>query len=63
MKYESPTFNGSQVIANDKVLRYVGQRSRSKSQEQKIWYERKGIITKNEHVTYKSPTHVSLLQK
>ena len=56
MKYESHTSNGSKVIANVKVFRYVSQRSGSRSQSQNIWYEQKGHITRNVHVKYKSPT-------
>ena len=38
-----------------KVFRYVGQRSRSRSQGQRFWYQQKGFITGNVHVKYKSP--------
>ena len=41
MKYESPAFNGSEVMANVKIFRYVGQRSRSSSQGQNFWHEGK----------------------
>ena len=37
---------------NVKVFRYVGQTS----QGQKFWNEQKGLIIKNVHVKYKSPT-------
>ena len=43
-------------MAKVKVLRYVGQRSRSSSLGQNFWYGRKGLITRNVHVKYGSST-------
>ena len=39
-----------------KVLRHEGQRSQSRSLGQNFWHERKGLITKNVHLTYESTT-------
>ena len=38
----------------------MGQTQRSRSQDQKLWYPRKGLITRNTHVKYQSSsTHCS----
>ena len=34
----------------------VCQTSRSRSQGQKLWYQKKGLATRNTHVQYESPT-------
>ena len=38
----------------------VGQSSRSRSQGQKLWYHAKGLVLKNTHVKYESPTSYGL---
>ena len=43
-------------MVNVIVFRYMGRRSQSRSQGQKFWYEPKGLITRNVHVKYESPT-------
>ena len=40
-KHESPTSNGSKVLVNVKVFRYVGQRSQSRPQGRKFGMNRK----------------------
>ena len=37
-----------------KVFRYVGQRSQSMSRHQQLWYDQKGLVTRNVHVKYES---------
>ena len=39
-----------------KVFSYVGQRLRSRSPGKKNWYGWKGLLTRNVHVKYDSPT-------
>ena len=38
------------------IFSKVGQTSRSRSQGQKLWYHVKGLVTRNTHVQYESPT-------
>ena len=39
----------------------VGQTSRSRSQGKKLWYQVKGLVTRNVHVKYES--HISSCMK
>ena len=59
-KYESPTSEGKKVITNKKCDRQnfpnVGQRSRSRSRAQNLWYRRKGVVIRNTYAKYESPT-------
>ena len=48
--------NDSKVTTNVKVFRHLGKRSWSRSQGENFWYEQKGLITRNVHVKYESPT-------
>ena len=41
--------DGSKVMANVKVFRKVSQRSMSRSQGQKFWYQCKGFAIRNTH--------------
>ena len=34
----------------------VGQRSRSRSRAQNLWYHRKGVVIRNKNAKYESPT-------
>ena len=43
-------------MANAKFFRYVCIWSRSRSEGQKFWYERKGLVTRNIHVEYENPS-------
>ena len=54
-KYESPICYGSEVMITVKVLFHSGQRSRSRSQGQKYWHQRKDLATRNTRVKHKSP--------
>ena len=56
MKYESPTSSGLEAMAKVKVFLKVGQTSRSRSLGQNFWYPRKGLVTRNVHMKYDSPT-------
>ena len=56
MKYESPTSSGTEAMAKVKVFLKVGQTSRSRSLGQKFWYPWKGLVTRNAHMKYESPT-------
>ena len=38
-----------------KVFLKVGQTLRSRSLGQKLWYDMKGLVTRNTHVKYESP--------
>ena len=53
MQYESPITCGKKVMAKVKVYSKVGQTSRSRGQ--KLWYQVKGLVTRNTHVQYESP--------
>ena len=57
MKYESPVSHGSEIMTKVKVFLKVGQTSRSMSLSQKlpVWYDVKGLVTRNGHVKYESP--------
>ena len=55
MKYESPVSHGSEIMTKVKVFFKVGQTSRSRSLGQKLWYDVKGLVTRNTHVKYESP--------
>ena len=35
--------------------KFLGQSSRSRSQGQKLWYHKKGLVTRNAHVQYENP--------
>ena len=43
-------------MAKVKVFFKVGQTSRSRLQGQKFWYPWKGLVTRNVHMKYESPT-------
>ena len=47
MKYESPASYGSLVMTKVKVFFKVGQTSKSWSLGQKLWYDVKGLVTRN----------------
>ena len=47
-------------MANVKVFSKVGQTSRSRSQGKKLWYQLKGLVIRNTHVKYESPTSYAL---
>ena len=53
MKYESCISSYMNVIAKVKSFSKVGQISRS--QGQKLWYQVKGLVTRNTHVQYDIP--------
>ena len=55
MKYESTTSSGKKVRPWLKFSFKVGQTSRSRSQGKKLWYQVKGLVTRNTHVQYASP--------
>ena len=42
-------------MANVKVFQKVGQRSRSRSQVQNLWYRWKGLVLRITHAKYESP--------
>ena len=56
MKYESPTSSGEEAMTKVKVILKVGQTSRSRSLGQNFWYPWKGLVTRNVHMKYESPT-------
>ena len=56
MKYESPTSSSQEAMAKVKVFLKVCQTSRSRSLGHKFWYPWKGLITRNVHMKYESPT-------
>ena len=59
MEYENPSSSGKNVMAKVKVFQNyfqkVGQTSRSRSLGQKLWYEVKGLVTRNAYMQYESP--------
>ena len=55
-KYEVSISWGSKNITKVKVFRHVGQRSKSLGQN--FGHQCKGLITRNAHVKYKSPTSI-----
>ena len=46
-----PSLNSSK----DSSFLKAGQTSRSRSRGQKLWYQEKGLVTRNTHVQYESP--------
>ena len=59
-KYESPTSEGKKVISKPKKcdgqnFPNIGQRSRSRSHAQNLWYHRKSVVIRNTHAKYESP--------
>ena len=48
--YESPVSHGSEIMTKVKVFCKVGQTSRSRSLGQKLWYDVKGLVTRNTHM-------------
>ena len=55
MQYESPSSSGLKVMAKVKVFEKIGQTSRSRSLGQKLWYDVKGLVSRNTYVKYESP--------
>ena len=55
IEYESPVSYGRRVMCRVKVFSKVGQRSRSRSHDQNLWYHRKGLVIRNRHAKYESP--------
>ena len=55
MQYESPSSSVLKVMAKVKVFSKVSQTSRSRSLGEKLWYDVKGLVTKNAHTQYESP--------
>jgi hypothetical protein len=54
LKYQSPDTFGSKDIAQVKVFLELGQSSRSRSQSQKSWYQKKGLFIMLLHLKYQS---------
>ena len=54
--YGSPTSSGKELWPRLKFFSKVGQTSRSRSLGQKFWYPWKGLVTRNVHMKYGSPT-------
>ena len=59
MQYESPSSSGLKVMAKVSFLK-VGQTSRSRSLSQKLWYDVKGLVTRNAQMQYESPSFLDL---
>ena len=58
-KYERPTSEGKKSYKQTKSVTEdpnVGQRSRSRSRAKNLWYHRKGVVIRNTHAKYESPT-------
>ena len=55
MQCESSITSDKKVMAKLKFFSKVGQTSRSRSRGQKLWYQVKGLVTRNTHVQYESP--------
>ena len=60
MQYESPITSGKKVLAKIKSFSKVGQTSRSRSPGQTLWYDVKGLVTRNTHMQYESPSPTDL---
>ena len=54
MQYEIPITSVKKVMAKIKVFFKVGQTSRSRSRDQKLWYTVKGLVTRKTPVQYES---------
>ena len=55
VKYHNPILYGSKDIAQVKVFSKLGQSSRSRSQGQKSWYQKKGLFMRYLYVKYQNP--------
>jgi hypothetical protein len=54
LKYQSSSAYGSKDIAKVKVFSKLGQSSRSRSQGQKSWYQKKGLFIMHLYLKYQS---------
>jgi hypothetical protein len=55
VKYQNPIPYGSKDIAQVKDFSKLGQSSRSRSQGQKSWYQKKGLIMRYLYLKYQNP--------
>jgi hypothetical protein len=54
LKYQSSSAYGSKDIVQVKVFSKLGQSSRSRSQGQKSWYQKKGLFIMHLYLKYQS---------
>jgi hypothetical protein len=62
LKYQSPNTFSSKDLVQVKVFSKLGQSSRSRSQDQKSWYQRKGLLIMHLYLLSIKPI-VHLVQK